>query len=218
MLHQALRVFDQAVWDDLGIPLYSILDTRYQTTFYNLGPYCASLFLYLEIQYLMDGVLLARQQGSADDFDVSLDNSGVKTSKPLPDETPLILDILHDFSSFFPPNMSSQAVPIPISLDWCTPKVKVLAAIILEYFSKSPTFQCIIFVEQRQIASTLSKILPAIPELDGKVKTAFLVGQGVNSEGVSKQTDQYHGDAVKQFRNGEINIRTLLTWWPTIEF
>jgi endoribonuclease Dicer len=129
-------------------------------------------------------------------------------SKPLPEDLFLILDIIDDFKSFFPSNMKSPLIPISVTLDWCTPKVKILVDILLGHYTRSSAFQGIIFVEQRQIASTLAKVLQVIPELSGKIKCAFIVGEGVNSDGVSKQTDRFHGNPLELFRKRSINIRT----------
>ena len=71
-----------------------------------------------------------------------------------------------------------------------------------------------IFVEQRQVASTLSKTLLAIPETSGKLRTAYLVGEGVNSEGVARESDRVRGDPVTLFREGQLNVRKL--YWIII--
>ena len=67
-------------------------------------------------------------------------------------------------------------------------------------------FQGIIFVEQRQVASTLGRLPESVSELQGTIRCTHLVGQGINSEGVSRHFDRYQGDAVKLFRDKEINI------------
>jgi endoribonuclease Dicer len=92
-------------------------------------------------------------------------------------------------------------LPSTIPLAWCSPNVESLVKVTLKY-----TFQRIIFVEQRQVASTLGRLLETVSELQGTVRCAHLVGQGVNSEGVSRYFDRYQGDAVKLFRDKEINI------------
>jgi endoribonuclease Dicer len=53
----------------------------------------------------------------------------------------------------------------------------------------------------------LSKALEVIPELNSKIKSAFLVGQGVNSEGATKQSDRNSGNVVKMFKDGLVNVR-----------
>ncbi|KAF8968313.1 type III restriction enzyme [Flammula alnicola] len=208
-IYECFQVIDRPIWDQLDIP-WSNIEVRYLATLYNLGPYCASLYLYLEIQHHIEGILIENKHKLMDDISELDEMDGVMPSstppsKKLPEDFFLILDILLDFKSFFPPNMMTSVIPIAVNLDWCTPKVKVLVDILLEYHTA--TFQGIIFVEQRQVASSLSKVLQVIPELSGKIRCAFLVGQGVNSDGVSKQTDRYYDeDPVKLFRKGVINI------------
>ncbi|KDR81905.1 hypothetical protein GALMADRAFT_59401 [Galerina marginata CBS 339.88] len=209
-IYQCFKVIDNAVWNQLDIP-WANIDTRYMVTLNNVGPYCASMFLYLEIQHHLTRIVAENSHNLMEDPDDTGGMHGIMPSSgPSSRELPLeffpVIDILLDFQSFFPLDLTSHAIPIPIGLDWCTPKVKVLVDILAEYYNHTPTFQCIIFVEQRQVASSLSKVLSVIPELQGKIQSAFLVGQGVNSDGVSKQTDRYRGDPVKLFRDRKINI------------
>jgi endoribonuclease Dicer len=204
------------VWTQLAIPFYPTLENRYLSTFGNLGPYSASLFLYFEIQHLLDN--LREEKHFVDDMDddyVGVINSNVASQELHEEEIKFILDILKDFEPFFPSNAFSHDIPIPVNLDWCTPKVKVLVDLLVEFGTKFPAFQCVIFVEQRQVASTLSKLLQVIPELNPKIKTAFLVGQGTSSEGLLRSTDQYSGDPVKMFKAGLINVRESSVFFPT---
>ena len=71
-------------------------------------------------------------------------------------------------------------------------------------------FQGIIFVEQRQVASTLGRLLETVFELQGTICCAHLVGQGINRERVSRYFDRYQGDAMNLFHDKEINICVLL--------
>ena len=147
---------------------------------------------------------------------MDMTNPNVSSQQCYDDEMKFVLDILKDFKAFFPSDASSHNIPISVGLDWCTPKVKVLVDLLNEFGTKYPAFQCVIFVEQRQVASTLSKILQVIPELDSKIKTAFLVGQGSGADGVFRSTDQYPGDPVKLFKDGLVNVRessNLLAYW-----
>jgi len=175
------------------------------STLGNLGPYCASLFLYFEMQRLLRDVLQGRPEHLHDSVDLIHLDYNCQDSQD--NEINFVLDILENFKDFFPPDGLSCDSPTAIGLDWCTPKVKVLVDLLVEFEAKSSTFQCIIFVEQRQVASMLSKALEVIPELNSKIKSAFLVGQGVNSEGVTKHSDRNSGDAVKMFKDGLINVR-----------
>jgi len=170
------------------------------------------MFLFHEVQHYLEKFLIENKQKILDDLSHVIEmedliTSSTSPSKRIPEELHLIIDILQDFQNVFPPDIISPiSSPVPVSnLDWCTPKLKVLVDILLEHHS--PSFQGIIFVEQRHDASTLSKVLNLIPELHGKIRSAFLVGQGVNSDGVSTQTDFYDGDPIKLFRDHVLNIR-----------
>ncbi|KAF8162827.1 hypothetical protein B0H34DRAFT_693086 [Crassisporium funariophilum] len=206
-IHQTLQIIDNSVWDQLGIP-WSNINMRYIYTFDNLGPYCASLFLYLEIQYHIEGFLVKNKgimmEAMSDIGDMEVDVPIFRPSKKIPMGLYEVVDILADFQSFFPANHSSPTIPISIDLKWCTPKVRQLVDILKEYYTSN--FQGIIFVEQRQVASALAKVLQVIPDLQGKINCAYLVGTGVNSDGVSKMTDRYAGDAIEMFRKHEINL------------
>ena len=71
-------------------------------------------------------------------------------------------------------------------------------------------FRAIIFVEQRQVASTLSRLLETVSELQGTIRCAHLIGQGINRERVSRYFDRNQGDAMSPFRNKEISICVFL--------
>ncbi|KAI6111057.1 hypothetical protein F5141DRAFT_1112279 [Pisolithus sp. B1] len=113
---------------------------------------------------------------------------------------------------------AQSTVPITVPLAWCSPKVKALT---------ESTFHGIVFVEQRQVAACLAKILGNVPELRGKIRCAELVGHGgghgsgrhnsasggargkatvsvradVKGMGLARQQD-----TVKMFREGELNL------------
>ncbi|KAF9484901.1 hypothetical protein BDN70DRAFT_871881 [Pholiota conissans] len=208
-IYDCFRVIPQEVWNELDIP-WQKLEVRYHATLWNVGPYCASLFLYLEIQHYLETIIM---KNKAQFMDGLLDRTGMDIipssglqPKPFPEDLFLILDILEGFKSFFPPDMKSPDIPISVDLDWCTPKVKVLVNILLNHYTLSPDFQGIIFVEQRQVASTLAKILQVIPELSGKIKCSFIVGEGVSSDGASKQKERSSRNPIELFRKRVINI------------
>jgi len=169
------------------------------------------MFLFHEIQHYLEKFLIENKQRILDGLSHSVEMEDVIAStglpsKKIPDELYFVIDIIQDFQSFFPRNKMSSSSPVPVSnLDWCTPKLKTLVGILLEHYS--PSFQGIIFVEQRHDAYTLSKVLNILPELHGKIRSAFLVGQGVNADGVSTRTEFYEGDPVKLFRDHILNIR-----------
>lgn len=201
-IHQCLQIIDIAIWDQLDID-WSNIETRYHMTLANLGLYSASLFLYSEIQRSLE-TLLAQNRAELLHDDGELDTEGLVRPglvvKKLPEDIHLIIDILHDFDSFF------GGEGITVNLDWCTPKVAALVDILLHYYT--PTFQGIIFVQQRQVAFALSRILESTPRLEGKIRCSFLVGQGVDVQGLQNryQGESRFSNPVKAFRDGKINI------------
>lgn len=177
-------------------------------TLYNVGPYCASLYLFLEIRHTVKHVQFNLRATDTDNTQmevVEVMSTSKAISKALPDEVLLIQEILTGFEDFFRNSEDLNIVPVTVPTTWCSPKLNALKDILLEFYTTN--FQVIVFVEQRQVAACISKVLPAMPELNDKIRSAHLVGQGVNNEGVSKTTDTYHGDAIQAFRKGDVNVR-----------
>ena len=151
---------------------------RYFSTLHNLGPYCASLFLYLEIQHHLTNLFAEYQKYSYPvDGDEAVDIPPSTPAERIPLEIFDIDNTVSVLQSFF----SSDQIPIPIPLAWCSPKVESLVKVLLKY--SYPTFQGIIFVEQRQVASTLDRVLETVSELQGTIHCSHLVGQGVTVKG-----------------------------------
>ncbi|KAJ7273027.1 hypothetical protein C8J57DRAFT_1449631 [Mycena rebaudengoi] len=154
---------------------YEELERRYITTLENLGPYCASMYLHFEfIQHMVETAPEPTLPK-----DPSMDHFGAEVLQ--------IQYVLAEYTDFLTPRIS-----FPVSLEWCSPKLRVLIEIVLTHYS--PTFQGIIFVEQRQIAVCLSRLLPHLPALGGLIRCASLVGQG-----------SMH-DTVQAFRDRSLNL------------
>ncbi|KAJ7837089.1 hypothetical protein B0H14DRAFT_3704393 [Mycena olivaceomarginata] len=157
------------------------IERRYATTLLNLGPYGSSLYLWLEINT------------------VSLNDSyppEASSSQSLLAELVHIQDILAAFD-----HLSGS---LPVCLEWCSPKIRTLVDILLSRASQ--TSQCIIFVEQRQVAVCLARMLPCIPVLRDVVRCAELVGQGDGTDGVSKNLGHTIQNTLQLFREGRINL------------
>lgn len=198
-------MFDTSVWSELDIPWYNI-DMRYHATMSNLGPYAASLFLFDEMTQQINRIFKLYQEASQPmeyDTEVSLPLS---TSPKIPPAAfKEIREIHADFEEFFLDTSNSDGIPLSIPMNWCTPKVESLVDILLAHYT--PAFQGIVFVEQRQVAACLARILPALPKLKGVIRSASLVGQGVGSDGVVKSSVGGCRDAVELFRKNKINLR-----------
>ncbi|KAJ6488501.1 hypothetical protein C8R47DRAFT_1125761 [Mycena vitilis] len=167
-------------WDDI--------ERRYATTLFNLGPYCASMYLYLEINH--------RISQFQDEMEGITDGSAPRLSQDLFAEMVQIQDLLAGFEHL--PAVSS------VSLEWCSPKIRVLVETLLSH--NSQPLQCIIFVEQRQIAFCLAKLLPSIADLGAAFHCAELVGQSDGAEGVSKMSGADAQSTLQAFREGAINM------------
>ncbi|KAK0458512.1 P-loop containing nucleoside triphosphate hydrolase protein [Desarmillaria tabescens] len=204
-LWASLTVFDIMQYSDIEVP-WAEIERRYRVTLHNLGPFSASLYLHAEMWHQIRTLIL--QNSSFISESAAGETVEVVTApapKELPAEVYHIAEILLDFQSFFILESNPTCSPLPIPLEWCTPKIKTLVDVILAHHSS--TFQGIVFVEQRQTAMCLAKLLPNIPQLNGLVRCADLVGHGVNSEGVSKDiTTANQGEVVKSFRAKEINL------------
>ncbi|KAJ7491248.1 hypothetical protein FB451DRAFT_1222522 [Mycena latifolia] len=172
-------------WDDV--------ERRYTITLFNLGPYCASMYLYVEVAHRVSQFLKG---------DVSKEAEGpLDASVPPPlnhsppyffEEIVQVQDILATYDHF--------TASSPVRLEWCSPKIGVLVDILLAH--RSPTFQGIVFVEQRHVAVCLAKVLPCIPALSGVVRCGELVGSGDSAWGSIASTQS----TVQSFREGGINL------------
>ncbi|CAE6427526.1 unnamed protein product [Rhizoctonia solani] len=92
-------------------------------------------------------------------------------------------------------------------LSWFTPKLKILISILEA--NRTEDFSALIFVEQRQVASTLAWLLPLVPELRDWVKAAALVGHGDGSRAGFEGSGMAHAaqrSIVRNFRSGSVNL------------
>ncbi|KAI3603085.1 type iii restriction enzyme [Moniliophthora roreri] len=87
-----------------------------------------------------------------------------------------------------------------------SPKIKTLVDILATHYT--PTFQGIVFAEQRQAATCLAGVLPYIEESKGLVKCGDVCGDVSDVEELLRGTLKYSRgpDMVKLFREGTINL------------
>ncbi|KZT24079.1 P-loop containing nucleoside triphosphate hydrolase protein [Neolentinus lepideus HHB14362 ss-1] len=197
--------------DEMEIP-WDKIQTRYAVTYHSLGPYGAELYLYSEmrqrITQLVDQTNDHAHNGDPDytgmDID-GLDNAYAAQFEP---ELRQISAVLSDYTVFFGEDDSDpDKYRVPFSLEWCSPKFKVLVDLLIKHYTT--TFQGIIFVEQRHVAACLAKVLLRVPYLQGFIKSAELIGHGATSvaksqlKGMALKTQQ---DVVKSFRDKEVNL------------
>ncbi|KAJ7771608.1 hypothetical protein B0H16DRAFT_1410076 [Mycena metata] len=166
-------------WEDI--------ERRYSATLLNLGPYCGSMYLYLELNHRLAPL-----------WKETVENGDLRPqSAPQYAELSQIQEILIAHDDFF-------ASSSPVCLEWCSPKLRSLADVLISHGSNP--FLGIIFVEQRQVAVSLARVLPRIPGLGG-LRCAELVGSSDSSEGVSRIPGQATPEStVQSFREGKINL------------
>lgn len=201
-----LQVFERNIWEELEIP-WNVLETRYYSTYYDLGPYAASLFLHGELErhipYIHD-LYMSNVQSTQLSAEIGLPSKEVK---PLPADFWQIQQIHVGFKELLSMDaLTASTVP----LTWCTPKIRTLVELLLAYHK--PGFQGIVFVEQRQTATYLAQILPMLPGIKGLLRCGALMGQGVNSDGIGKPTPAGHKNFAESFRRGDIDLCKFLAW------
>jgi endoribonuclease Dicer len=176
---------------------WTSIERRYDVTYANLGPFAASYFLYVEMIYQ-----LKHSDQHPQWPDVGSDSSG--SSLLLEVQT-----ILEEFTPFFShfTELDTKELPLIVPSTWYTPKVSTLVDILLEHLDLASSFRGIVFVDQRQVAVSLSTILSSIPRLQGRIRSCSLVGE--NSDRVIGDTGRTHSrKAIQMFRHGELNLRT----------
>lgn len=198
----------------MDFPLDKI-ETRYHSAHQILGPFGAECYLWAEVKQRIAAFMLVQMEARRDEMledmtnAMALDSPPIETihssSSAILSSTNAILDrfspLLGDADSLDP-----DVVQIDIDIEWCTPQVAALAETLISHYK--PTFQGIVFVEQRHIAVALAKLLSRLPGLRGRVRCADLIGHGgqntANLKGMEIQGQQ---DVVRAFRKGEMNLR-----------
>jgi endoribonuclease Dicer len=172
------------------------IQSRYVATLENLGPYCAELYLYSDMKHRVTQLLSHPENIGTQDVDMESSQQHVAIAAQQLLE---LHYIICEYAPFFDDPLS------PINLSHCTPKVSELISVLLSHVAScSDQLRGIIFVEQRQVASCLAKILPNIQELKERdIRCAELVGQGSDSGIVNGRGQR---GVVKAFRDGEINL------------
>lgn len=196
---------------EMDLPLEKIA-ARYHTSFACLGPFGAEYYLWSELKVRISQ-LTTTIASSSDGILEEMTNEGIVrriVPKGLPEELARLSGILDKFAPIFEPpaEIEGEAASMTdVSREWCTPQVQALVDALLKHYNAA--FQCIVFVEQRHIASALAVMLGRLPELRGKIRTADLVG---HSQGRGEALGKGMGstgqqDIVKAFRLGTVNLR-----------
>ncbi|THV05043.1 type III restriction enzyme [Dendrothele bispora CBS 962.96] len=202
-LWQALSFFNPAATLSMDI-VWSDIERRYHVTMQNLGPYCASLYLYMEMKHAIKQSESQNLPLTEMESDLIIISS-LHESRQLPTEFYELIDVVGDFESFFTPLEDPLAIPPEIPLEWCSPKLRSLVNILLAH--QSPKFQCIIFVEQRQVAACLASVLSSISGLRDFLKCGYFVRQSSGDDRASQMMHLVKStDSLDHFRQGFINV------------
>lgn len=194
---------------ELGFPV-SKIKTRYEVTYNSLGLFGAELFLYIDTKHRIAQIMYQAEEEAEYPL-MHMDNDHDIPSHidiKLAPELQHLSDILFQFRHYFEDEANPDIVPIRVQLQWCSPKVRRLADLLFQHYTRD--FQGIVFVEQRHVAACLSRILPRIPQLESYIQSAQLIGHGASNlsksqvRGMALKTQQ---DVVKMFRDGEVNLR-----------
>ncbi|KAH9857576.1 hypothetical protein C2E23DRAFT_720089 [Lenzites betulinus] len=192
---------------EIDIAVEKIL-TRYEVTLFSLGPFGAELFLYMEVKQRVTQLIQEAADNSMDYMTPSQYAHSVLVSAAAPVNVhPKLTELektLEAFRDFF--DTPEVGDPKEVPLGWCSPKVRKLAETLFGRYTQS--FQGIIFVEQRHIATCLAVMLSRIPLLKHIIRSEQLVGHGkdaakVNTKGMGTRNQQ---DTVKMFRERLVNV------------
>jgi endoribonuclease Dicer len=166
---------------------------KYSTTWKNLGPYAAELYLYRQLRMRIE-------QLKKDFFNTIVDSStGISFDRnSISPEITSAEDILDSFSSYLE-ERSLESIPY----NWYSSKVFSLVDIIINH---PKPFQGIVFVEQRQDAIYLAYILQRIPNLLHEIRCAYLVGNGEDDLQSFGMTMKEQAQVLQAFGNGDLNL------------
>ncbi|KAG8678246.1 Dicer-like protein 1, partial [Ceratobasidium sp. 395] len=178
------------------------LRTRFNHVRDELGPLAADYFIVL---FLRRAIIKGSVAPSEEREDEEKEDVEMKEPKP-----PLQAWIkLEDAYRHHADRINDLADSLNASrtTSWFTPKLLLLIQIIEA--NSGASFNSIIFVEQRQIASVLAWLLPKVPQLQSWVKAAALVGHGDTGGPTFEGSGMAHAaqrKIVQDFRTGETNL------------
>lgn len=190
---------------DIPIPWMKI-QTRYRVAYESLGPCGAEMFLYAElkqqVRYLLDtaapGEEFVSELGPRQ-IDINDDND----KSDLFNKLDHILQLVAPYDEHFADTTGKL-----LDQSWYTPKVIALVDILLAHYHES--FQGIVFVEQRHIATSLAELINRLPNTTGRLRCAVLLGHGTtdnSTASIKGMPTRVQGDVVQMFRKREINVR-----------
>ncbi|CAE6478937.1 unnamed protein product [Rhizoctonia solani] len=179
------------------------LTSRFDHVLKELGPLAADYFVLLFIRRAIDKSTVSSAELGAYFTRESQINNGSGTAT---DRTWSDLDDAYNENLA---RIQERAKNLNKSqmMSWFAPKLKFLISILDA--NRTEDFSSLVFVEQRQVASTLAWLLPLVPELRDWIKAAALVGHGDGSRAGFEGSGMAHAaqrSIVRDFRSGSINL------------
>lgn len=204
----------------LGISIDS-LRNRFEATLRSLGPAGADYYLTQiissrmknrirldhERSLRMSGVTVLETEHSTDTAVIDSPPATTPIREQPKKSKQVKLEKLRLILSEFSDHLSSY---LDIPFAWLSPKLLAVLEVLRKY--KSPKFHAIIFVEQRQVASTLAWLLGRISETKDWIKCAELMGHGdadFKDESTAGMGLKAQREIVQSFKSGKLNLRTL---------
>ncbi|KAH8114247.1 hypothetical protein DFH11DRAFT_1596751 [Phellopilus nigrolimitatus] len=197
----------------LDIPGLGIkaLKVRYDVTFSAVGPAGADYFLFSNATDMVKELSRHDYERS---LKISLGTLGSSQAEEILEETDqqnsekqaaVKLEKLRSVLSTFEACLSSDIDPLP--MDWLSPKLRAAINTLVKY--RTETFQGIIFVDQRQVATALSWVLRRVATTKDWIRCYELMGHGdggATSDTLKGMTLKEQNDVVRAFRSGELNL------------
>lgn len=162
--------------------LWSSVVARYEHTLQNVGIHCAELYLFDEMNCRTTTASMA------------IMNLTGNSSSSSPDSE-VVRDIVASYRLLW-----NDFADVPLDVNWLSPKLRALIDVISE--NHTPALQAIVFVQQRQVAYCLARVMNMIPALQDKVKCDALTGGNESSFSLSTDWKQ----VIDSFRRKELNL------------
>jgi len=189
---------------DITIPWMKI-QTRYRAAYESLGPCGAEMFLHAELKQQVRCLLetAVPNGGLVSELGPRPFNTNEDDKSDLVKKLDQILQLLAPYDEHF-----GDATGGVLDPSWCAPKVMALVDVLLANYHES--FQSIVFVEQRHVATSLVELINRLPNAAGRLRCAVLLGHGAtdnSTASIKGMPTRVQGDVVQMFRKREVNVR-----------
>ncbi|GJJ12209.1 hypothetical protein Clacol_006450 [Clathrus columnatus] len=182
------------------------IETRYFVTLYELGPFAADVYLASYIDTILPSHTGKHSQNylmGPEYFFIPLVNGDSFSNKGLPASVEAMTAMRTLLNEFDAQGFRQDSFTVPN--DWLSPKLRVLVNELCA--RRHNSFQGMVFVEQRQIATTLAWMLPRIADLKSWISPGAIVGHGAGRLGSTQgMVDKKQKQTIASFRNGMYNL------------